>query len=105
MPRPEQELAAFAKIDLAPGETRQVRLVVPRRALCFWDERRHAWTAEPGAFELRIGRSSRDIRATAAFTLEKRLDGIIAATWPHQLVMTRCVSRSISPSRGGRSAE
>ena len=69
LPRPEQELVAFAKLELLPGESRRVEICLDRRALSFWDPARHAFVCEPGEFELRLGRSSRDIRARARFTL------------------------------------
>jgi beta-glucosidase len=68
--RPEQELRAFAKVELAPGETRTVRFMLDARALSCWDPSKSGWVAEPGEFELRAGASSRDIRARARFTLE-----------------------------------
>jgi len=72
--RPEQELAAFARVELAPGERRSVRLAVPARALCFWCVERRAWRAEAGRFELRVARSSRDVRARLDFALERDLE-------------------------------
>ncbi len=66
--RPPQELAAFAKIELAPGERREVTLTLDDRAFAFWSPETHAWTVEPGELEIRVGRSSRDIRATATVT-------------------------------------
>ena len=68
--RPEQELRAFAKLSLAPGETRKVRFALDARALSYWDPDAQGWVAEPGEFELRAGASSRDIRTRASFTLE-----------------------------------
>jgi len=47
---------------LDPGEARDVTLLVEDRAFAFWDVDAHAWTVEPGEFELRVGTSSRDIR-------------------------------------------
>ena len=64
--RPPQELKAFAKVWLDPGETRDVVLALDDRAFAFWDVDAHEWTVEPGEFELRIGTSSRDIRAHRA---------------------------------------
>jgi beta-glucosidase len=60
--RPAQELRAFAKVELDPGETQPVRLTLGPRAFAYWDVGRGDWFVEPGAFELRIGASSRDIR-------------------------------------------
>jgi len=59
--RPAQELKAFAKVWLDPGESREVELPLDDRAFAFWDVDARAWTVEPGAFELRIGTSSRAI--------------------------------------------
>ncbi len=59
--RPQQELKAFAKVWLDPGESRDISLALDDRAFAFWDVAAHAWTAEPGTFELRVGTSSRDI--------------------------------------------
>jgi beta-glucosidase len=59
--RPQQELKAFAKVWLDPGEARAVSLPLDERSFAFWDVDTHAWTAESGAFELRIGTSSRAI--------------------------------------------
>lgn len=59
--RPEQELAAFARVALAPGEKKRITLRLERRAFAFWDVRGKRWAVEAGAFELRIGTSSRAI--------------------------------------------
>ena len=67
--RPPQELKGFAKIALAPGETRSVSIKLDRRAFAFWDVELSAWLAEAGDFELRIGASSRDIRLTLPYRL------------------------------------
>ncbi len=59
--RPQQELKAFAKAWLDPGESRDLTLRLDERAFAFWDVAEHAWTVEPGEFELRVGTSSRAI--------------------------------------------
>ena len=70
LPRPDQELRGFAKLELEPGESRHVSLRVEPRDLSFWDPNTHGWRAEPGDFEVRVGASSRDIRLRALFRLE-----------------------------------
>jgi beta-glucosidase len=70
--RPEQELRAFAKVDLAPGEEREVTLKLPVRAFAYYDPKspeRDAWRTDPGAFEIRAASSSRDIRLRATVTV------------------------------------
>ena len=62
-PRPPQELKAFAKVWLDPGESRDghARSSTSARSRSGTSSA-HDWTVEPGEFELRIGTSSRDIR-------------------------------------------
>lgn len=67
--RPEQELKAFGKLDLAPGETDRVHFELGWRAFAFWDARAHRWTLEPGRYELRVGSSSRAIHHVAQIDL------------------------------------
>ncbi|MFN0095915.1 MAG: beta-glucosidase H [Dehalococcoidia bacterium] len=68
--RPPQELNAFAKVTLAAGETQRVAFELAPRAFAFWDDDQPGgWKCEPGAFELRIGLSSADIRARAGLVI------------------------------------
>ena len=72
VPRPEQELRAFAKVDLAPGEEREVAMKLPVRAFAYFDANlpeRDAWRTDPGAFEIRAASSSRDTRLRATVTV------------------------------------
>jgi beta-glucosidase len=61
--RPDQELRAFEKVALEPGASRTVTFALGDRAFAFWSDT--GWVVEPGAFTIRIGASSRDIRAEA----------------------------------------
>ena len=67
--RPPQELKAFAKLWLDAGADGEVTLDLDRRAFAFWDVESGGWAVEPGAFELRIGTSSRDIAHRVAITI------------------------------------
>jgi beta-glucosidase len=67
--RPEKELKAFAKVALEPGERKTVTLPLARESLAYFDDRSHEWVAEAGTFEVLVGTSSQDIRATAPFEL------------------------------------
>jgi beta-glucosidase len=70
--RPEQELRAFAKIDLAPGEEREVTLKLPVRAFATFAAKgpeHQGWQIDPGAYEIRAASSSRDIRLRATVTV------------------------------------
>jgi beta-glucosidase len=67
--RPAKELKAFAKIELAPGETKTVTLHLTREAFWFFDPARNGWVTEPGEMEILVGSSSRDIRLREKFLL------------------------------------
>ena len=69
LPRPVQELKAFQKVFLQPGETRTIRLDLGYRAFAFYDPEQHGWRAEDGDFTIRVGSSSRDIRLSDTFAL------------------------------------
>ena len=59
--RPVKELKGFQRIVLKPGEHRTVGFTIDRDTLSFFD-RKLAWGAEPGTFELMVGSASDDIR-------------------------------------------
>lgn len=63
--RPDQELKAFAKVYLEPGQSSRVELETDERSFAVWDVTDAGWRVEAGAYEVRIGASSRDIRTTA----------------------------------------
>jgi len=67
--RPEKELKAFAKVQLEPGERKTVTLSIARDALAYYDDLAGLWVAEAGEFELLVGASAQDIRATSTFAL------------------------------------
>ena len=69
--RPEQALVGFGKVSLAPGETQRLSFGVTISDLAFYDDQRACWVAEAGAFEARVGASSRDIRGRATFSLNE----------------------------------
>ena len=61
VPRPAKELKAFARIDLQPGETKHVTLALDRRAFSHYDVDAKQWLADPGEYEVFVGRSSAHI--------------------------------------------
>ncbi len=70
LPRPRKELKDFAKIRLGPGESATVTFEIDEDKLCFYDDSKAAWTAEPGEFRALIGSASDDIRTEVGFTLK-----------------------------------
>ena len=65
--RAVQDLRAFQQVDLEPGEARRVRLMLTRSATAYFDENSQDWVQDQAEFEVRVGSSSRDIRATGRF--------------------------------------
>ncbi|MBS2210313.1 glycoside hydrolase family 3 C-terminal domain-containing protein [Carboxylicivirga mesophila] len=68
--RPEKELKHFIKVELQPGETKEVSFELSGRDFSYYDARRDMWIAESGNFEIMAAASSRDIRLKANFELE-----------------------------------
>ena len=64
---PPRQLKGIAKVSLRPGESRPVRIALPRSAFEYWDEGRKAWRLAPGEYRVMIGASSGDILHTASF--------------------------------------
>ena len=64
--RVPQALRRFAKIDLQPGEEREVVFTLTPQDISRYSPELHAWCAAPGRYEIRSGHSSRDIRAVLA---------------------------------------
>lgn len=60
--RPVKELKGFAKVALAPGETKTVSFTLDRRSFAHYETYLHDWYAENGAYTLLFGASSQDIR-------------------------------------------
>lgn len=66
--RPPRELVGFAKVNLRPGESESVSILVNAEDLAFYDITKHDWTVEPGNFKFLIGNASRDIHLDADFS-------------------------------------
>jgi beta-glucosidase len=62
--RPPRELKGFAAVDLSPGESRGVTVLLRRDDLAYWDRRAGRFVVEGGSYQVSAGASSRDLRAT-----------------------------------------
>lgn len=69
--RPVKELKGFSKVELAPGETKDVEISIKGSDLGYFDADRHEWVVEPGMFEALVGASSADIRSKVKFNILK----------------------------------
>ncbi len=68
--RPVRELKGFAGVTLEPGESREVRVLLRRADLAYWHPRAQRWVVEPAEYEISVGVSSRDLRATGTVALD-----------------------------------
>jgi hypothetical protein len=69
--RPAKELKGFRRVMLNAGERQDVSFTLDKSALSFYSAAKDEWVAEPGAFEVWIGASSRDIRLKGTFELTR----------------------------------
>lgn len=67
--RPLKELAAYQKVFLEPGESKQVQLYLYRSAFEFYDVNKEDFVIEPGQFRVYIGDSSDNCEAAGVITL------------------------------------
>ncbi len=71
VPRPVKELKGFAKVDLNPGETRHVSVTLNRHSFSYYDVKNRRWAADPGDFDIYVGRSAAQIELTGKLALTK----------------------------------
>jgi len=67
--RPAIELKRFKRISLEAGETKTVTFTLEKDAFAFYDESSNDWVVEPGTFDIMVGSSSADIRASEKLEL------------------------------------
>lgn len=65
--RPVKELKFFEKVELQPGETKQITYTIKDDDLKFFNETKHQWTAEPGTFTVYVGASASDIKGRVKY--------------------------------------
>ena len=68
--RPIRELRGFDKLSLAPGESAEVRIELPRRAFAYWDIERAGWVVAPGEYTVELAADASTVIARRAITLE-----------------------------------
>jgi len=66
---PPKQLKGFAKVNLQPGETKQIIVTLDPRAFSIWDTASKQWTTVPGQYDVMVGDSSRDL----PFTLKESI--------------------------------
>jgi beta-glucosidase len=62
VPRPLKELKGFAKVDLEPGQSRNVVMELTKKDFSFWNPETKDWFFEKGTFVIQVGSSSKEIK-------------------------------------------
>ena len=70
MIRPVKELKGFEKVELAPGEEKEVSFTLDKRSFAYYNTEISDWDVETGDFTIMIGKSSRDIALSAVVRVE-----------------------------------
>ncbi|WP_080838083.1 glycoside hydrolase family 3 C-terminal domain-containing protein [Cohnella massiliensis] len=83
--KPEKELKGFAKVELAPGETKTVEIELDERAFAHYCEHLGRFAVESGDFAILVGASSRDIRLSAQVAFRSEDDIREPLTSDHSL--------------------
>ena len=64
---PPKRLVAWTKVQLEPGQSKQVSLTVNPKFLSIYDEASNAWKLQPGKYTFMVGGSSRDLPLVTTF--------------------------------------
>ena len=67
----QQQLAGFAKVFVASGQTCSVSIPLDMHAFAHWDAGSGSWRAMAGSFEVRASASSRDVRLRCTVVLSE----------------------------------
>ena len=68
---PRREIRAFARVELAPGETKRVPLTIDVADCCFWDGAKRV--VPTGDWTIEVGASSADVKARFPLTVSGAL--------------------------------
>jgi beta-glucosidase len=69
MPKPARELKGFERVQLAPGESKQVSVNLDARAFASYDVAKKSWVIDPGKFTIRVGDSVDSLELEGAVEL------------------------------------
>ena len=69
--RPNKELKAFAKVELEPGESKDVHMTLEERDFQIYDDERQAWRIEGGEYNILIGSSCETIELRERVTVNE----------------------------------
>ena len=67
---PVKELRGYKKVYLEPGKSAVVTMTLPASSFEYYDVEKHDFTRDPGLYNIMLGFSSRDIKASRQLTVK-----------------------------------
>jgi len=68
--RPVRELKGFKKVELKPGESKEVSFILSKRSFAHWNTQIHDWYVESGDFSIEAGDSTANLPLKATVKVE-----------------------------------
>jgi len=75
--RPEQELRDFAKVNLQPGESREVTFTLSKRSFAYYNTTICDWHVESCEYEIRVSASSQDVRLSGKVQVQSTVEATL----------------------------
>jgi beta-glucosidase len=66
---PPHQLKGYQKVTLNPGQSQAVQFTLTAHDLAHWSTTTNAWTTNPGAYQILVGNSSRNLPLTGTLTV------------------------------------
>ena len=66
---PPRQLKGFEKVELGPGQSKDVSFELGERAFSYWKDSA-GWTTAKGTYQILVGASSRDTPLGGTFAIE-----------------------------------
>lgn len=79
--RPYKELKGFDRVELQPGETKHIEIVLDERSFAYFAPHLNRFAVESGDFEIMIGASSQDIRLKGIIHFDSEDDVRLPLDW------------------------
>jgi beta-glucosidase len=67
---PKRQLRGFEKVNVEPGESKEVVFMLKRRDLSVWDVTAQRWRLQPGEYQFWVGSSSRKLPLNATVEIQ-----------------------------------
>ena len=75
--RPEQELRNFTKIQLEPGESKEILFTLSKRDFAYYNTEISDWHVESAEYEIRVSASSQDVRLSGKVQVQSTVEATL----------------------------